>query len=138
MKIILICALISSISLLSKAQESSPLTAEEYFKKSKRQGTAAKVMLISGSTIGLTGFYIAMRNTEGVLFLGDRKKYDAGEALFFSGIGIAAASVPFFILSGKNKKKALKLVPKNEPVVLPVEKGLSKTHIAALSLKLSF
>lgn len=55
------------------------------------------------------------------------------ESLFLAGAGLAVASVPMFILSGHNKRKAA-LVLKSE--TLPPATGLLRTHYPAMAIRI--
>ena len=83
---------------------------EYYQAKSKRQKTGAKVMLIGGAALIGAGFLI-----------GDRKESsfdDAATGAIIGGIGfgLMIGSIPVFIASGKNKRKAASLSFNNIPI----------------------
>src|SRR5438045_9207630 len=93
--------LITTNSFSQQTNPSAPLN-QDYLKKSKNQKTAAWVLLVGG--IALVGI--------GVL-IGDQKQStfdDAATGGVIAGIGILSTigSIPLFIASGRNKRKAMR------------------------------
>ena len=76
------------------------------FVKSKRQNTAAWLLLTGGVLMTSSGYvlfiYEGLRG-DGVKSI--KAKLDVG--LFFTGIAVAAASIPLFSASAKNKRAAM-------------------------------
>ena len=80
-----------------------PMTKEDYLAKSKRQKSGARVMLIGGAVLIGTGYLI-----------GNSKEADFGQAgagFIMGGIGFLSmvGSIPLFIASGKNKRRAMEV-----------------------------
>ena len=89
-------------SFCQQTNDSVPVIKTDYLVKSKNQKTAAWVLLGGGVVLIGTGFLI-----------GDGKNStfeDAAAGAFFAGIGVLSAigSIPLFIASGKNKRRAMK------------------------------
>lgn len=89
----------------------APAVKTDYLKKSKKQKTAAWILLGGGAIVSTIGTVIASNNVVdeiGSLF---DDTHDAGYATGVSlmGVGIAAmaGSIPLFIVSGKNRRKAI-------------------------------
>lgn len=104
---------------------------EYYSAKSKRQKTGAKVMLIGGAALVGAGFLI-----------GDRKESsfdDAATGVILGGIGVGLmiGSIPVFIASGKNSRKAMSLSFKNEKIYQLQNTGLVYKPLPSLVLKIS-
>ena len=83
--------------------DSVPVVKTDYLAKSKNQKTAAWFLLGGGAALIGTGFLI-----------GDSKNStfdDAATGAVLGGIGVLSAlgSIPLFIASVKNKRKALKM-----------------------------
>lgn len=108
----LIIALLACITYIipfcQETQTTSPLTGKDYLQKSRNQKIGAWVLLGGGALItagGLKWFYNEMD-----LFNSDN---DSNEdiAIIVSGIGVAAmgGSIPLFIASARNKRKALQM-----------------------------
>ena len=104
MKKILIYFLLLALpgaSFCQQTNDSVPLIKTDYLQKSKNQKTAAWVLLGGGAALIGTGFLI-----------GDSKNSsfdDAATGAILGGIGVLSAvgSIPLFIASGKNKRKAM-------------------------------
>jgi len=85
-----------------KTNDSVPSIKADYLVKSKNQKTAAWVLLGGGVALMGAGYLI-----------GDSKNAsfdDAGTGVVLGGIGFLSTigSIPLFIASGKNKRKAMK------------------------------
>jgi hypothetical protein len=106
MKKIIILSLLLVFATASFAQEVAPKqhwTETDYYKKSKKQKTAAWVFTGAGSAILLTTLFVEAFST--AVTLGESKA--TGTTLPYAiGGACVATGVVFFIASGKNKKKA--------------------------------
>jgi hypothetical protein len=85
-----------------KTNDTVPVVKTDYLAKSKNQKSAAWVLLGGGVVLIGTGFLV-----------GDGKEAsfdDAATGAVLAGIGVLSAvgSIPLFIASGKNKRKAMK------------------------------
>ena len=106
--------------------------SEYYSAKSKKQETGARVMLIGGAVLIGTGFLI-----------GDRAESsfdDAANGAILGGLGVLLmlGSIPVFIASSKNKRKAAAPLSFNN-MMTPQIKNSSMVYkpIAAVSLKIN-
>lgn len=87
------------------------LTREDYLKKARGQNTAGWVLagtgaglIIAGATIG---FGEAMESLGNIFTFEEPESYsNTGDVLFYSGLVLAAGSIPFFIAAGKNRREA--------------------------------
>ena len=121
------------ISYSSFSQQNNPtpsLTQHDYLKKSKHQKTAAWILLGSGGLFAILGSV--------------QTNPDYGESdqtgrtiLLVTGLTTIAVSVPLFIASSKNKKKAMSVSFKNEKTPQLVETGLVYKYAPALTLKIA-
>jgi hypothetical protein len=104
MKKIMIYFLLLALPLTSfcqKINDSAPVIKTDYLAKSKNQKTAAWILLGGGVALIGTGFIV-----------GDSKNSTFDDAAFgalLAGIGTLSAigSIPLFIASGKNKRRAM-------------------------------
>ena len=120
----LLLMLTISTSLFS--QQTNSAKNADYLKKSKNQKKVAWIMLGGGTTFVLTGMIIPHGEVVHAGFLGDDYKNDGIRSSFQStGIIFMLASIPFFIASSKNKKKAASVSINNEKI-----KTLQKTSFA--------
>ena len=110
MKKFITCSVILAFSATSFCQQNvqkQSLAKTDYLQKSKKQKTIAWVLLGGGATLVLTGIIIPKGDLvqEGWYF----KSYENdGIKGTFELIGLVSmiGSIPFFIASGKNKKRA--------------------------------
>jgi uncharacterized membrane protein YidH (DUF202 family) len=87
-----------------------------YLKKSKKQKTAAWVMMGGGLALATIGAGISMSQFEFNLFDSQpSSSVAASDVLAVTGALIAVGSIPLFIAGAKNKKRA-KLLIGNQPV----------------------
>ncbi len=100
------------------SQQPQPLTKTDYLKKSNRQKTTGIVLAVSGTVLASVGLVMTISNVSGIFDPNDPPRYNSNTAdiLGYSGLAIAAASIPFFIASSKNKKKAFSVSLKSNVV----------------------
>jgi len=117
-----------------KTNDSVPVIKTDYLVKSKNQKTAAWVLLGGGVALIGAGFLI-----------GDSKNAtfdDAGTGVVLGGIGFLSAvgSIPLFIASGKNKRKAMKASAfiKLETVPLLQKQSFVQNSYPAFSVNIIF
>jgi hypothetical protein len=115
----------TAITSLCNAQ-STKLTPkqQEYLQKSNNQRTAAFVCVIGGAA--LIGVGVAKLSTID----------NTGETLLYTGLGLEAVSIPLFIVSGKNKRRAA-LAIKNNYGLFYHSQGITVKRIPALSFTIT-
>ena len=135
MKKIIIYAMLLFVTASSFSQQLNPiqLTRQDYLKKSKNQKTAAWVLLGGGIALMGTGILIGS---------GNEVSFDNAEtSVIIAGIGVLStiASIPLFIASGRNKRKAM-----NASTYFKIEKtqtiqqtGISFHPLPAISIKIN-
>ena len=101
-------------SFCQKTNDSIPVVQTDYLLKSKNQKTAAWVLLGGGVALIGAGFLI-----------GDSKNAtfdDAGTGVVLGGIGFLSTigSIPLFIASGKNKRRAMKTTTSIKMETIPL------------------
>jgi hypothetical protein len=104
-------------------------TKADYLKKSKSQKTFAFVLAGGGSIAWLAGLNKYMDQ-------GDNKD-GGGEAAMIIGGTAALASIPLFIISSKNKKKAMSMSFKNQMIPQLQNSGFVYRTIPSLNIKIS-
>lgn len=133
----LICTifLFVTVSLFSQQTNSSQLSINQnYLRKSKNQKTAAWILLAGGAVLLTTGALVG--NNEEASF------DDAATGAIIAGAGLLSAitSIPLFIASRRNKKKAMKvstyLEMRRNPVKTGTTSGIGSSFVA-FSLKLN-
>ncbi len=148
MKKTLVASLIMMFSITSFSQAITtevPAVKTDYLQKSKKQKTAAWVLMGGGTALFLTGFaipegeYISSGNFWDDLFWGGHHKNDEIKSTFW-GIGTLSmlGSIPFFLASGKNKRKAENISAsfKMESRTFIQQNAITRTHYPAFSIKL--
>jgi hypothetical protein len=134
MKQIILLALLSVFATASFSQQTETkhlLTSDEYLKKSKKQKTAAWILLGGGSFIGVIGLATFK------LDFNEHVNNSASSIFFFTGTAAAISSIPFFISSKKNKKKAASISLVNEPVPQPMNNGFVYRPLRSLNFKIN-
>jgi hypothetical protein len=112
--------------------DSSTLKAE-YLKKSKNQKTAGWGMLVGGGALTIVGGILVYENFD---LWNENATADVGEVLFVVGVFSALGSIPFFISSSHNAKKAASISFKNQELFLPHENPLYVKSQPAVTLKI--
>jgi hypothetical protein len=105
----------SMSSIQSQHLENSPTEPanknfQYYSKKNKNQKTTAWILLAGGATVSLTGL-ITQAATATIdlvtIMAGSEPEFSqTGTYITYAGLVTMATSIPFFISSGKNKKRA--------------------------------
>ncbi len=123
-----------AVSFCQKTNDSIPAVKTDYLLKSKNQKTAAWVLLGGGTALIGLGFLI-----------GDSKNAtfdDAGTGVVLGGIGFLSVvgSIPLFIASGKNKRKAMNASAfiKLETVPLLQKQSFVQNSYPAFSVNIIF
>ena len=148
MKKIIVFTLLLIVSATSFSQQTTPspaLTKQDYLKKSKGQKTAAWVLLGGGFACTVTGYVIVKNSlTSGDNFFGISyntgeldKDFVAGEIIFFTGAAAMLGSIPLFIASSRNKRKAMSLSFKNETIPQLQKNSFVYSAVPSLTLKIS-
>jgi len=119
-------------SFCQKTYDTIPDIKTDYIVKSKNQKTAAWVLLGGGVALIGTGFLV-----------GDRKEAsfdDAATGAVLAGIGVLSTigSIPLFIASGKNKRKAMQATTfiKMEDTRMVHNHSFVQTSYPAIALKI--
>jgi hypothetical protein len=120
-------------SFCQKTNDPVPVIKTDYLAKSKSQKTAAWVLLGGGTVLIGTGFLI-----------GDSKNSsfdDAATGAVLGGIGVLSAigSIPLFIASGKNKRKAMNMTTsiKMEQATMIQNLSFVQRSYPAIALKIN-
>lgn len=134
MKKVLLVIVITLSGVPIMAQQTEPgkqLTKQEYLDKSKRQKTTGWVLVAGGTAMAVTGAIIFGQSD----FLdAEDPDTDLGGVLFVAGIAADLASIPFFISSGKNARKAATISFKNQKLLLPLQNVFVKKNQPAITL----
>lgn len=111
------------IATHTQGQAPAAPSREEYLKRSENQKTAGWILLGGGTAMMVAGGVLAASSLNHHLFEHDAGG-DIGAALLLAGFASDLGSIPLFISSGKNARKAAMLSLGNQPVLLPANAGL--------------
>jgi hypothetical protein len=124
--------------------QKQPLTKTDYLQKSKKQKKAATILLIGGAVLIATSFIIPRGEMEdpGICigaYCDDKYKNDGIKSAFFIAGGAAAlSSIPFFIISGKNRRKAMSVGFKMDRTIYRYGQSFVYHSYPALKVKITF
>jgi hypothetical protein len=155
-KLLFICLVTLWVATQTKAQmrdttlimTTHKVDANSHIQKSKKQKTAAWIMLGGGAGMALAGLLIMTKDagqevagilitvfTLGTVTPEQPKKRAGGPVLTIAGTGAMLGSIPLFSASAKNKTKA-NLILKNESLLFNPQLQ-TKDHFFALGVKIS-
>jgi hypothetical protein len=146
MKKIILFAMLLILSAPSFGQQTKPspdLTKQDYLQKSKKQKKTAVIMLGGGAVLLLTSFIIPKGEQTGTtdvygIFPVPEYKNDRLKAVLgLTGTASILGSIPFFIASGKNKRRAMKLSFKNETTLQIQKNSFVYSPVPSFTIKLS-
>lgn len=113
MRKIIFFTLLLIVSVLSFSQQTttaSPPVKTDYLKKSKNQNTAAWILLGGGFALTSTGIILGVNGAAeeiAGIFTGEKSnKLEVGAIFFYTGLASMLGSIPLFIASTRNKRKA--------------------------------
>ena len=132
------------VSMQSFSQQISTttpsLTKADYLQKSKRQKTAAWILLGGGTSLVITGVIVRANkiNNDGAGGIVTAYTSTSGVWLFGTGLVSMASSIPFFIASSKNKKKAMTMAASFKMETAPIIQRSSfvQTSFPVVSIKI--
>jgi hypothetical protein len=125
---LLLLSLLSFNCISQQTNLSPSVTKQDYLKKSKKQKTIAFVLAGGGSIAWLAGLGKYMNQEDNI--------DGGGEAAMIIGGTVALVSIPFFIISSKNKKKAMRMSFKNQVIPQLQNSGFVHRTIPSINLKI--
>lgn len=126
-----------------------PTVTTDYLKKSRNQKTGAWVLLGGGFALTTTSILIATPKAAEDLTYGfggflsgepaPQNDYTAESILLVTGTAVMLGSIPLFIASGKNKKKALNMSAniKMEKATIIEQQSFVQSSYPAIALKIN-
>jgi hypothetical protein len=152
MKIIIPFTLLLLFSISSFCQSTPndlPTVKTDYLKKSKHQKTAAWILLGGGFALTTTSILIATpKATEDLTYglvgflVGEpvpENNYTAESILLVTGTAAMVGSIPLFIASGKNKKRAMNMTTniKMEKATIIERQSFVQSSYPAIAFKIN-
>lgn len=105
--ILLFVVLLSGTVLPQTNPPATTVSSNDYYRKSDHQKTAAWVFLGGGAALVIAGGIISSNGVVDEIWTGHSSSYNTGGVIMGIGLASMAASVPFFIASSKNRKRAM-------------------------------
>jgi hypothetical protein len=134
-KLLLLFTLLST--MIVSAQEGK-YTRDYYLTKSKNQKTMGWIMLAGGAGLVIAGIAVGNsdnNNDPNELDFGPN--FDAGLWLLGGGLAVGAGSIPFFISSSNNARKAASISIINQKILIPKGAALSARTQPAISIRIA-
>jgi len=127
-----------AVKSFCQTPENPSLTKDYYLKKSKNQKTAGWVLLGGGVVMASVGLAISSRQiTDDPIGYLTTDKGNASVAVAITGLGISLFSIPFFISSAKNARRAATISFNNQKVYYLQQNGLALKTVPSLTLRIS-
>jgi O-antigen/teichoic acid export membrane protein len=126
--------LLFTVSTFGQQIPNAEFSKEYYLEKSKKQKTTGWVMLASGAVVTIVGVIGFSSSYDDASY----STTDAYGIMTVAGPLICLGSIPFFVSSGNNAKKAATLSFKNQPILMPQQGSLVQNSQPSLSLKIDF
>jgi len=147
MRIIFCLPILLALNTGAISQQQNPVqppVSEDYLKKSKKQKKAAWILVGSGAVLIATAAIIPRGDLEydGIdigPYSSDKYQNDGIKSGFLIAGGITAlGSIPFFIVSHKNRKRATTVSLKMEKAVYIYKQNYAATRFPAVRMKMNF
>lgn len=123
-----------SVNAFNQTIPNNEFSKEYYLKKSKNQKTTGWILLSGGTlmtVVGVIGFSDSWYSSS-------NSTTDAYGIIMLGGVVSGLGSIPFFIMSGNNARKAATISLINQPVFSPMQGSLVLNSQPALSVKITF
>jgi hypothetical protein len=136
--ILIIAAILFFFESFSQQTNPAPsLSKQDYLTKSKKQKTGAWGLLGFGAAMLVGGTIIAASETEDRWNEGEGESLDAAGVVAAIGVTAMVGSIPLFIASSRNKRKAMSVSLKNEQFQSLKNSSLVYKPMPAVSLKIN-
>ncbi|MDI1306735.1 MAG: hypothetical protein PSX42_18060 [bacterium] len=126
--------LLFTVNAFSQTIPNNEFSKEYYLKKSKNQKTTGWILLSGGTlmtVVGVIGFSDSWYSSS-------NSTTDTYGFIMLGGVVSGLGSIPFFIMSGNNARKAATISLSNQPVFSPMQGSLVLNSQPGLSVKITF
>ncbi len=140
-RIFVLCLLlVLSLKASSQADTAAPHASikTNYLKKSKTQKTVGWILLGTGTAMVVTGMLVAGNSVEAEPPSINPDDTVSGGILVASGLVVDLISIPFFISSSKNKRRAATVGLRSSSFPILTHAGLIQKSRPSLSFTLRF
>lgn len=132
-------SLLVLLSTMMVSAQEGKYTRDYYLTKSKNQKTMGWIAVACGTGLVITGIAVGNNdNSNDPNELDFGPNFDAGLWLVGGGLVVGAASIPFFISSANNARKAATISIINQKILVPGSTGITAKRQPAISLRISF
>ncbi len=126
---------LATTTLLGQNTLNPEYTKDYYLQKSKNQHKTAWILLTSGTVIGVIGL-IGFGNTYDIW--DDSSESEIYGFMVVGGGLLSTASIPLFISSGKNARRAATISFNNQPILGPTQNLCLRNSQPSLLLTINF
>ena len=140
----ILCLILCSTLVLKLFSQSTPLIKTDYLQKSKKQKTTGFILLGGGAALAIIGTAIGVSSVDDELVSNiidgeSDETYTAGGIMLITGLAAMVGSVPFFIASSRNNKKAHAASAFIKLQTMPVvyRQGISKLSYPAACIRIN-
>ncbi|KIA87638.1 hypothetical protein [Flavobacterium sp. AED] len=126
--------LLFTVNAFSQTIPNNEFSKKYYLKKSKNQKTTGWILLSGGTlmtVVGVIGFSDSWYSSS-------NSTTDTYGFIMLGGVVSGLGSIPFFIMSGNNARKAATISLSNQPVFSPMQGSLVLNSQPGLSVKITF
>ena len=135
----IVCFLTLLLFVLGSFSQTPAPSKDYYLKKSKTQKTVGWVMIGGGVVMTTISILIPYKQSDNPFDYLTYSNASGGAAiLLLGGIGTALGSIPFFISSAKNKRKAASIVISDQNIFLPRQNSFALKTQPTITLKIGF
>ena len=129
--------ILALISVMTVCAQGITETKEYYLNKSKNQKTAGYILAGGGAALIISGIIVGnddTNNDPNELDFGP--DFEVGTWLLGGGIVSGLASIPFFISSGNNARKAATIAIRQQKIIIPRGNSQATVLQPGISLKI--
>ncbi len=123
------------LMILLTAFSLSAQTKNDYLLKSKHQKTAAWVFLGGGTGLAIIGGLVGLHGVVDLVDGQQNNKIETGGILEITGGAAMLGSIPLFIASSKNKRKAMSITFSNQPLPALVKNTMGRRSFPSIGLQ---
>lgn len=130
-----------TVNSFGQTMQNPNFSKDYYLQKSKNQKNTGWVLLGGGVVMSVAGVIGFSNSFDIDIFSDDSSSDTATDAygfLFLGGLATSSGSIPFFIGSASNARKAATITLGNQRIFLPQQNGIALGTQPAVSLKISF
>ena len=133
--LLLLSVLCFAVASFSQVNPDKTTSKDYYLQKSKNQKTVGWVLLAGGTGMIVAGILVADNNNDPE-DLGYGPNFEAGAGVATAGLAADLLSIPFFISSARNARKAATISFNNQKIMFPGQESFVVKTQPSISLKI--